>query len=122
MEFQYEYLESSKFIVAFEVEKDTPIPPNAKVSDNMLWRFGNSSYEAIKDIYQVNEMARKYVKNYYKTLGTMQQKSFLDNSWMIYSYYIKKEDRYRSNFESDQGRVIIIMEALSGKPIYFWTE
>lgn len=122
MEFQFKYLESSKFIVAFEVEKDTPIPKNANVPESMLWRFSSDSYEAIKNVYQVDDLAFKYVENYYKILGTKEHKIFLDNSWTIYSYYIKNERRYRSNFESEQRKIFIIIDALSGKPIYFWTD
>ena len=120
MEFEYEYLKNSHYIISFEVLGDEPIVKDAFVKDSTLCKFGYSGIHHVR-YDTVDDLAYRYVMSYLK--NTSDEQDYLDKeSWEIYSYYISEKGWYRSNIYSLHGnkRAYIIVDK-NGKPLYFWT-
>jgi hypothetical protein len=120
MDFEYEYLKNSHYIISFEVLNDEPIGKDAFVKDSTLCKFGYSGIQHVR-YDTVDDLAYRYVMNYLK--NTSDELDYLDEeSWEIYSYYISEKGWYRSNIyslHSNKSAHIIIDK--NGKPLYFWT-
>ena len=120
MEFEYEYLKNSHYIISFEVLSDEPIGKDAFVKDSTLCKFGYSGIQHVR-YDTVDDLAYRYVMSYLK--NTSDEQDYLDKeSWEIYSYYISEKGWYRSNIYSlhSNKRAYIIIDK-NGKPLYFWT-
>ncbi|WHE86763.1 hypothetical protein [Lachnoanaerobaculum gingivalis] len=120
MEFEYEYLKNSHYIISFEVLSDEPIGKDAFVKNSTLCKFGYSGIQHVR-YDTVDDLAYRYVMSYLK--NTSDEQDYLDKeSWEIYSYYISEKGWYRSNIYSLHGnkRAYIIVDK-NGKPLYFWT-
>ena len=119
--YEFEYLKNSKFIVSF-VDLDNPVLEFNRIPKDSVSLFMGSREGPIDFNSDIETLAYKAILAYYRSTDLKKYESFRSKSWEIYVYLIVDRNAYQCNCEArdDKISVHLVVDAKTGTPTHFW--